>query len=88
MLSSRRLMLAIKFIDSPVDLGPCPQSPIGAPGGQDPAPAHYRRNSQTRSRSWARIQSPDYWGNHRSTSWREWVKKRARQSQYSPPREI
>ena len=34
MLSSRRLMLAIKFIDSPVDLGPCPQSPIGAPGGR------------------------------------------------------
>ena len=63
MLSSRRLMPPIKFIDSPVDLGPCPQSPIGAPGGQDPAPAHYRRNSQTRSRSWARIQSPDYWGN-------------------------
>ena len=86
MLSSRRLMPPIKFIDSPVDLGPCPQyivysilyilcpQYIGSwpvptisnrgPGGPDQAPAHYPRNSPTRSRScWARIQSPDYWGN-------------------------
>ena len=41
MLSGWRLMLPIKFIDSPVDLGPCPLaplSPIRAPGGRAPAP--------------------------------------------------
>ena len=44
-----------------------PRSPIRAPGGhRTQRRAHYRRNSQTRSWSWPRIQSSHYWGNHRT----------------------
>ena len=63
MLSSRRLMPPIKFIDSPVDLGPCPLaplSPIRAPGGR-PWPGLIIEETPKRSWSWARSQSSHYW---------------------------
>ena len=63
MLSAWRLMLPIKFIDSPVDLGPChwPHYLQSGPRGAGPGPGLIIEETPKRSWSWARSQSSHYW---------------------------